>query len=170
LEIGDNSYIKRFGGSRVTHSDVLHVQEGNPQATFVGDLSSAEHIPSDLFDCIILTQTLHLIYDMKAAMRTLYRILKPGGVLLATVPGIQPTKGSWKDAWYWSLTILSTRRLAAEAFPRKRGSRISWKCLGCHGLSHGPAAEELDWAELEHRDPLYQLLITLRAAKPPAPL
>ena len=106
LEIGDNSYTKRFGGNRVTHSDVLHVQEGNPQATFVGDLTSAEHIPSDVFDCIILTQTLHLIYDMKAAMRTLYRILKPGGVLLATVPGIsQLERGPWKDAWYWSLTI-----------------------------------------------------------------
>lgn len=99
LEIGDNSYTKRFGGNRVTHSDVLHVQEGNPQATFIGDLTSAEHIPSDVFDCIILMQTLHLIYDMKAAMRTLYRILKPGGVLLATVPGIsQLERGLWKDA------------------------------------------------------------------------
>ena len=49
LEIGDNSYTKRFGGNRVTRSDVLHVQEGNPQATFIGDLSSAEHIPVRCF-------------------------------------------------------------------------------------------------------------------------
>jgi hypothetical protein len=34
----------------------------------------------------------------------------------------------------------------------------------------GLAAEELDLTELEHRDPLYQLLITLRAAKPRAAL
>jgi glycosyltransferase involved in cell wall biosynthesis len=172
LEIGDNSYTKRFGGNRVTHSDVLHVQEGNPQATFIGDLTSAEHIPSDVFDCIILTQTLHLIYDMKAAMRTLYRILKPGGVLLATVPGIsQLERGLWKDAWYWSLTILSTRRLAEEAFPRENVEVESHgNVLAATAFLMGLAAEELDWSELEHRDPLYQLLVTLRAAKPPAPL
>ena len=172
LEIGDNSYTKRFGSNRVTHSDVLHVQEGNPQATFIGDLSSAEHIPSDVFDCIILTQTLHLIYDMKAAIRTLYRILKPGGVLLATIPGIsQLERGPWKDAWYWSLTILSTRRLAEEAFPREKVEVESHgNVLAATAFLMGLAAEELDCAELEHRDPLYQLLITLRAAKPRAPL
>jgi hypothetical protein len=49
LEIGDNSYTKRFGGNRVTRSDVLHPQEGNPQATFIGDLSSAEDIPVRCF-------------------------------------------------------------------------------------------------------------------------
>jgi hypothetical protein len=118
----------------------------------------------------ILKQTLHLIYDMKATMRTLYRTLKPGGVLLATVPGIsQLERGRWKETWYWSLTILSTRRLAEEAFPRENVE------VGSHGnvlattaFLIGLAAEELDWAELEHRDPLYQLLITLRAAKPQA--
>ena len=39
LEIGDNSYTRRFGGDHVTKSDVLHVVEGNPQATIVGDLT-----------------------------------------------------------------------------------------------------------------------------------
>ena len=145
LEIGDNSYTKRFGGSRVTRSDVLHVQEENPQATFVGDLTSAEHIPSDIFDCIILTQTLHLIYDMKAAMRTLYRILKPGGVLLASVPGIsQLERGSWKDTWYWSLTLLSMRRLAEEAFPRENVEVESHgNVLAATAFLMGLAAEEL---------------------------
>ena len=168
LEIGDDSYTKRFGGSRVMRSDILHVQEGNPKATFVGDLSSAEHIPSDAFDCIIITQTLHLIYDMKAAMRTLYRILKPGGVLLATVPGIsQLEQGPWKDTWYWSLTILSTRRLAEEVFPPS-GLEIEshGNVLAASAFLMGLAAEELNWCELEHQDPLYQVLITLRAAKP----
>jgi SAM-dependent methyltransferase len=168
VEIGDDSYTKRFGGSRVTRSDVLHVQEGNPRATFVGDLASAEHIPSDAFDCIILTQTLNLIYDMKAAMRTLYRILKPGGVLLATVPGIsQIETGPWKDTWYWSLTILSARRMAEEEFPADRVEVESHgNVLAATAFLMGLAAEELDWRELEHQDPFYQLLITLRAAKP----
>ena len=57
LEIGDNAYTRRFGGERVTKSDVLHVSEGNPDATIVGDLTCADFIPSDSFDCVILTQT-----------------------------------------------------------------------------------------------------------------
>ena len=86
LEIGDASYTQEFGGDRVAVSDVLHVDEGNPQATIVADLSSADHIPSDTFDCIIFTQTLHFIYDVRSAIQTLHRILKPEGVLLATFP------------------------------------------------------------------------------------
>ena len=40
------------------------------------------------FDCAIVTQTLQFVYDVRAALATLHRILAPGGVLLATVPGI----------------------------------------------------------------------------------
>ena len=49
LEIGDNSYTREFGGSHVTRSDVLHVIEGNPQATIVADLTCAPQIPSSSF-------------------------------------------------------------------------------------------------------------------------
>jgi len=87
LEIGEVTYTRRFGGDRVTKSDVLHVVEGNPEATIVGDLTNADNIPSEAFDCVILTQTLHLLYDVKTALANLYRILKPGGILLVTVPG-----------------------------------------------------------------------------------
>ena len=62
-------------------------REGNPQATIVADLTDAPHIPDDTFDCAIVTQTLQFVYDVRAAFATLHRILAPGGVLLATVPG-----------------------------------------------------------------------------------
>lgn len=78
LEIQVDAYTRRFGGKRVARSDVIHVQPGNPKATIVADLASAPHVPSEIFDCIICTQTLLLIYELKAAVRTLYRILKPG--------------------------------------------------------------------------------------------
>ena len=78
LEIGDNSYTKKFGGHSVTKSEVLSVVEGNPKATIITDLTCADLIPSDTFDCIICTQTIQMIYDMKAALHHLHRILKPG--------------------------------------------------------------------------------------------
>ena len=69
LEIGDDAYTRKFGGSRVSRSDVLHVHHGNPRATFVGDLTDPDVLPEAAFDCIVLTQTLQLIYDVRARDR-----------------------------------------------------------------------------------------------------
>src|SRR5262245_9564385 len=115
LEIGDAAYTRQFGGERVTISDVLHVEAGNPAATIMGDLTHADHIPTNTFDCFILTQTLQFVYDVQAALQTTYRILKPGGVLLATFPGIsQISDDRWADYWCWSFTSLSAQRLFEE--------------------------------------------------------
>ena len=101
----------------MTHIDVLHVVEGSPGATIIGDLTAADHIPSDAFDCIVLTQTLHLIYDVPAAVATIHRILAPGGVILATVPGIsQIERGQWRDTWFWAFTVPAARRRFEERF------------------------------------------------------
>ena len=88
LEIGEPTYSRRFGAERVTRQDVLHLRPGNPHATLVGDLTAADVLPRDSFDCIVLTQTLQFIYDFKAAIAQLHAALKPGGVILVTLPGI----------------------------------------------------------------------------------
>src|SRR5262249_10152895 len=82
LEIGDDAYSRRFGGARITEQDILHVVPGHPGATIVADLSDAPEIPSDCFDCIILTQTMHYIFDLRATAQTLHRILAPRGTVL----------------------------------------------------------------------------------------
>ena len=88
LEIGEDAYTRRLGGDQATRSNVLHVDDANRQVTIVGDLAGAPHIPDDSFDCIILTQTLHLVFGLQSAMRTLHRISAPGGVRLMTMPRI----------------------------------------------------------------------------------
>ena len=167
LEIGDNTYTARFGGERVSNSDVLHISKDAPGATIVADLTSASHIPSDRFDCIIFTQTLHLIFDVRAAIRTLHRILKPGGVLLATFPGIsQIDRGRWKKQWYWSFTTYSARLLFEEAFPHEKLSIQSYgNVLSAVSFLEGLAQSELSRAELDYDDPQFQVLISLRAVK-----
>jgi SAM-dependent methyltransferase len=168
LEIGDRSYTQRFGGDRVKISDILHVSSDNPDATFVGDLTNAEHVPSDAFDCIILTQTLHLIYDVRLAIQTLYRILKPGGVALVTFPGItQISSDRWNTTWYWSFTTQSAQRMFAEVFP---SSNLAVKAYGnvltASSFLYGLAAQELDSKVLDSHDPHYEMLVTVRAVKP----
>jgi SAM-dependent methyltransferase len=167
LEIGDDSYTRRFGGDRVIQRDVLHVSDENPRATIIGDLASADHIPSESFDCIILTQTLHLIYDVRAALATLHRILKPGGVLLTTFPGItQIDHFDWGGTWYWAFTALSAQRMFAEYFPAANFEvETRGNVLASISFLHGIALEELRKDELDYNDPDYQVIISVRAIK-----
>lgn len=169
LEIQDDYYTKRFGGNRVTHSDVLHFTPGNSAATIVGDLSKAENIASNTFDCIILTQTLQFIYDMRSTVHTLYRIVKPGGVVLATFPGISQVSRYDMDNWgeYWRFTSLSARNLFCESFPKDRVTVEAYgNVLTTIAFLHGLVTRELRTDELDLRDRNYELLISARAMKP----
>lgn len=169
LEIGDNSYTVSFGAERVSRSDVLHVEPGNPHATIVGSLTDAQQIPSDTFDCIILTETLFLIYDFRAALRTLHRILKPGGVLLATFPGVshqicRAEAERWGD--YWRFTTYSAEKIFTEVFPAEAVQVAAFgNVLVTVAFLHGLAVHELRQAELDYHDPDYQFSITVRAVK-----
>ena len=168
LEIENNEYTMRFGKERVSQSDILHVNDSNPRATIVGDISNAPQIPDNSFDCIVLTQTLHLIFDFQAAVDTCYRILKPGGTLLLTVPGITPIDhGEWKSIWYWSFTGASIQRVMENSFPK---DKLTIQSLGnvavatafLYGLSLGDITME----ELKDHDPHFPVVLTVKAIKP----
>ena len=167
LEVRDDTYVRKFGGNRVSTIDVLYPIEGHPGATIVADLASAENIPANTFDCIVLTQTLQFIYNTAAAVRTLHRILKPGGVLLATFPGISQSSRRttrWND--YWRFTAVSSTRLFAEVFPQRQLQVSAYgNVLTAIAFLHGLAAEELHAGELDFVDPDYELVITVRAVK-----
>jgi hypothetical protein len=111
---------------------------------------------------------LHLIYDVRAALGTLYRILKPNGVLLVTVPGVsQISKDQWGKSWYWSFTSLSIRYLFEEVFPAECVEVESYgNVLTATAFLQGIATSELERTELDFHDPHYEVLITARASKP----
>ena len=101
-------------------------------------------------------------------LQTIYRILKPGGVLLATVPGIsQISRDQWAQSWYWSFTRLSMRRLTEEYFPSTCVEVEAYgNVLATIGFLQGIASDELDVGELDYRDPQYEMLVVVRASKP----
>lgn len=167
LEIGDNTYTLKFGGEKVAKSDILHIDDSNEQATFVGDLSNAPHLPSTTFDCIILTQTLHLIYDFKGAIETCYRLLKPGGALLITVPGISHiAQDGWGKYWLWSFTDASMQRIIEECFIK---DNIVIKTYGnvlvASAFLYGMGLPEMKQEQMDENDPHYQVIITVKAIK-----
>ena len=173
LEMGDAAFTRRFGSDRVTRSDVLHYVPGNPEATIVGDLATADHIPSDRFDCIILTQTLQMIFDVRAALHHLHRILKPGGVLLATSHGISRiARREGIDPWgeYWHFTAQSTKHLFGALFPANHLQIVTYgNVLSAAASLYGLAAADLTSQELDHCDPNFEVIVAVRAQKPSVP-
>jgi hypothetical protein len=169
LEVGDDGYTRRLGGARVACSDVLHVAAGNPRATFVGDVTDPRVLPDNVFNCIIFTQTLQLIYDVRAAVVHLHRALAPGGVLLVTAPGIsQIDRGEWGKTWFWSFTPAAMERLfgdvfGADAVMVKRYGNVFAATMFLQGL----AVEELDTNHLDPVDRAYPVIVSVRARKAP---
>jgi SAM-dependent methyltransferase len=169
LEIGDDEYTRKFGKDEVTTSDVLHAGPGNPQATIVADLADAPHIDGERFDCVICTQTLLLVYDVRSAVQTLHRILAPGGTALVTVPGVSRICRDEADEWgdYWRFTTDSATRLFADEFGAANTQTTAYgNVLAATAMLHGLAAEEIKKDKLHDRDRDFEVLIGVSARRP----
>lgn len=114
LEVKDDEYARRYGGTRVTHVDVVDVDAENPRATIVADLDQPGVLAADSYDCIILTQVLEFLRPERALVE-LYRALAPGGVLLITVPFLGRLETPEGDRWRPSPDGL--RAVLAEVLP-----------------------------------------------------
>ena len=168
LEVAESTYTQWYGGDDVTQSDVLYAAPGNPAATVVGDLSTGDGLPRDVYDCFVMTQTLQVIYDVAAAVRGTREVLAPDGVLLATVPGISQISREDRRDWgdWWRFTSDSARRLFADTYgPENVEVQAHGNVLSAACFLYGLAAEELSDDELTHHDPDFELLMTIRAVK-----
>jgi SAM-dependent methyltransferase len=168
-EVADNHYARRFGGTDVDAIDILHADPRMPHATLVGDLGTGQGLPENRFDCFICTQTLQYVYDVAAAARHMHRLLKPGAVLLLTVPGISQISPYDRDRWgeHWRFTPQSVQRLLGDAFAGPAAVEVGshGNVLAAVGFLQGLACEDLTTAELDHFDDRYPLVVTARARK-----
>ena len=171
LEVQEDDFTRAYGGSRVTEGVVLDIDAANPRADVLADLRRAPEIPSERFDCVILTQTLHVIDDPSAALRECHRILKPGGVLLATLPSASRVcleYGASGDLW--RVTPAGARALFHAAFtPADSTFDVFGNVLTNAAFLHGFATHELKAAEFDTVDPYYPALTGVRARKTALP-
>ena len=167
LEMGDRIYTLKYGRG-VTQSDVLYQRPGKPGATIIDDLQVGTNIPSDAFDCVIFTQTFQVIYDSRATIANLHRILKPGGVLLATFPCISPLCRDVQEQWwdYWRLSARAAGRLFGESFGDANvAARAEGNPLVACAFIMGVTLHEMSYEELTPNDNVYETSILLRAVK-----
>lgn len=167
MEFGDTFYIDKFGGERVTRKDVFSYVEA-PGATIVGDLTGAGPLPEGVFDCIVCTQTLQMIFDIRLAIRRLRAMLKPGGVLLVTSHGTSKVgRHLDRDGWgeYWHITRQAAHSLFEETFPGEFSVHGFGNVLSACCALHGLASEELRAAELDYSDRDFDVIIGVRAVR-----
>ncbi|MDX2495081.1 MAG: methyltransferase domain-containing protein [Desulfuromusa sp.] len=168
LEIGDNTCSKKFAGEKVTSFEVLHAVPGNKQATMVGDLTDFATLPENYVDCFICTQTFNFIFEVQKAIVGAHHLLKPGGVLLATVSGISQISRYDAERWgdYWRFTTASIEKLFDPVFGLEIKVETYGNVLAATAFLQGIAVEDLpDASLLDDHDPDYQVLISIVARK-----
>jgi SAM-dependent methyltransferase len=165
LEIKSPTYLRRYD-SGLTRCDALDIDPGNPEATVIADLSAADNVPDGQFDVFILTQTLQFIFDLEAAVRHACRILRPGGVLLATIPTVSRTDRTLHEIDYWRLTPRGCERLFGKVFGEGSVEVTSYgNVLSATAFLMGLAVEDLRRSELDASDPAFPVLAGVRAQR-----
>ncbi len=164
LEVVDNSYTLRFGGDRVTTSDVIDIFP-TAKANIHGDLRNlAGRIADNTYDCLIVTQTFNVIDDYHAAIGECRRILKPGGTLLVTMPTVSP---AWNlSINLWRFTPQSSRYVFEKFFDSEK---VKISSLGNKKIAEafwlGMAAEDMSSEELDACDESFPVIVGIKAVK-----
>ena len=166
LEIGDDTYARRFGGG-VTQVDVVHHGLGAPAGVTVADLADAPALASATYDCAIVTQTLQHLPDPRRAAATLARILRPGGVALVSVPGISQISRFDADRWgdYWRFTTQALHEVLGREFAGGLDVTSCGSAWTAVAFLEGLAAEDLGPGEIDWHDPDYEVVVLARAVK-----
>jgi len=158
LEIQTRDHTRKYG-TAVTTSDTLDISpEFRP--TYQCDLARASMVGDASYDCFVLPNTLCFLKDLDAALREARRIVRPGGTILATVPGFVPLTPDVAD--YWHASADGWRVVASRVWPDcQTAVDAHGNCLAAAAAMYGIAAEELTDVELDAHDPRYPVLVTI---------
>ena len=171
LEVGDSTYSTKFSRGNIEALSVLqHAALGTDSNAIVGDLTDRTTLPEDGFDCFICAQTFQYIFELQRAVEGAYSLLKPGGVLLATLPGISQISRYDADRYgdYWRFTVDSVSRLFQPVFDGGIQVTGFGNALAATLLLQGVPQEELpDITLLDVHDRDYPIIITVVARKGP---
>jgi SAM-dependent methyltransferase len=175
LEIGTTETIQQYGGGAVTQAEAIDVTAHSPEVTVMADLTRADHVPADNFDCFINQFTMHVIYDLEAALYHSIRMLKPGGVLLINFScvdyyfprGLDMGTGTPLYLYWWFtpiqvVNLLHQRGLTEADYHMEVYGNLFARIAYQLNLT----AEELTSSELEYKDPGHPVLICVRVKKP----
>jgi SAM-dependent methyltransferase len=175
LEIGTTETIRRYGGSALTDADAIDLAPHNPEVTVVADLTKADDLPGDAYDCFVNQFTMHLIYDLDSALYHSLRLLKPGGILLVNFPSIEYCFARGLDMGtgaplfvFWQFTPLQVENLLRRCGLGDADFELELfgNLFARVAYQMNLPADDLTRAELDYVDPGHPLLICVRIVKP----
>jgi hypothetical protein len=175
LEIGTTATLRQYGGSALHRADALDVTAHSTDVTVVADLSQADQLSSDSYDCFINQFTMHLLYDAEAALFHSVRLLRAGGVLLVNFPCVDYyfprglDMGTGRPLFlFWWFTPIQVENLLRRVGLCDSDYRISvyGNLFSRVAYQMNVSAEELTARELDHVDPGHPVLICARVVKP----
>lgn len=175
LEIGETTTIRHFGGSAVTEAHALDLAAHSHEVKVVADLSRADAIPGEQYDCFVNQFTTAVIFDIRSALYHAVRLLKPDGTLLINFwcldyylhRGLDMGTGEPLYMYHWFTPIQVEQLLrdiglsAADFHLQTYGNLLTRMAF----LLNVPA-RELTCQELDHQDPGQPLLICARIVRP----
>lgn len=164
LEINTDAYTKRYGAKKVSHIDILDINKSNRDATIIGDLRDLSEVKDNTFDSLVITQTFGVIDEYQKAIAECHRILKPGGVLLATVSTMAPLHQ--RGSSYWRFNPLGAKYAFSKIFGTQNVSVSEYGNFHT-GLAFwmGLAVEDMDENSFKKNDPEYPFILGIKAIK-----
>ena len=169
LEVHDNAYTTKFGDDRVSQSIVIDIDATNPHATLIADLQLAGSLPPDAYDCIILTQTLHLLRRPGQCLENCFAALRSGGVLLATAPSVSRVSPTYPNGDFWRFTPAGIAQLLGRHWPSDFMVEAFGNLRTCMAFLMGEVVEDLPDIVLDHHDPRFPLTVAAEATKSSSP-
>jgi hypothetical protein len=166
LEVGDDRYTRVFGDGQVTKATVLDIDPTNTAATLLADLSVSGSLPTAEYDCIILTEVLHLLMSPSTALTNCFDALVPGGTLLLTVPVLKRLAPSDARSDYWRFTPAGTELLLARHWRGTFTVASYGNLRACVNFLLAHVEEEVNADDLMRPDPRFPLTVTAAAQKP----
>ena len=164
LEVQCDAYTQRFGQD-VRRADTFDILP-TAAVTYVCDFAHCETtIPNHTYDCLLLPNTLPHFRELEPALSNAMRVVRPGGVILASAAGLLPLTGDVPE--YWRLSPDGWRERLSTAWP---GATLEiaghGNCLSAMAAQLGLALEELSDAELNFYDPRFPVLTTIVCRTP----
>jgi SAM-dependent methyltransferase len=175
LEVGTTATIKKYAPTALDRADALDLVAHSPEVSVVADLSRASHLPADTYDCFVNQFTMHVIYDVEAALHHSLRVLKAGGVLLINFAcldyyfarGLDMQTGAPLYVHHWFTPIQVENLLRGAGLSSGDFEiRVFGNLFAQIAHQLNMSAEELTERELDFVDDGYPLLICARAVKP----
>jgi SAM-dependent methyltransferase len=166
---------RQFGGEQGTPIDRLYVERflKRHERDRRGDVLEVDEIDDSLaasaYDCVVCVDALARAGDPRAAVTALHDALRPGGVLLVTVPGIRQRVlvGITERPDLWRLTVAGLEQLLRERF-----GAVEVEAYGtiraAAALLYGVPAERIHPRELQPSDPDYEVIVCGRAVRSPS--